>query len=238
MNKIQFFDTLRFMSIDVIKNNIGASAAALVEPGMVVGLGTGSTAAYFVKHLIERCRQGLKIHAIASSQAISVQAAKGGIPLLDPHAVSSLDLTIDGADEIDALKQMIKGAGGALVREKILASMSREMIVIVDESKLVAQLGKAKLPVEVIPFGHLATLHHIQKLGLKATLRKAADNSPFITDNGNYIYDIYFEAPRSHPEQDHETLIRLPGVVDTGFFFHLAGRVIIGFFDGQIVTRN
>ena len=225
------------MSIDVIKSNIGAAAAALVESGMVVGLGTGSTAACFVKHLIERCRHGLKIHAIASSQAISSLAAQGGIPLLDPHQVSSLDLTIDGADEVDSLKQMIKGAGGALVREKILASMSREMVVIVDESKLVAQLGKAKLPVEVIPYGHLATLHHIQKLGLKAVLRKMANNTPLITDNGNYIYDIHFDAPRSHPEQDHEALIRLPGVVDTGFFFHLAGRIIIGFFDGQIVIR-
>ncbi len=225
------------MSIDAIKNNVGAAAAALIEPGMVVGLGTGSTAAYFVKHLIERCRGGLKIHAIASSQAISDQAAKGRIPLLDPHQVSELDLTIDGADEVDSLKQLIKGAGGALVREKILASMSKEMIVIVDESKLVSQLGKAKLPVEVIPFGHKATLDHIQKLGLKAMLRMDAAKKPFVTDNGNYIYDIHFEAPLSHPERDHENLIRLPGVVDTGFFFHLAGRIIIGFFDGQIVVR-
>lgn len=225
------------MSIDAIKNNVGQAAAALVEPGMVVGLGTGSTAAYFVKHLIERCRKGLKVHAIASSQAIAAQAAQGGIPLLDPHQVSSLDLTVDGADEIDTLKQMIKGAGGALVREKILAGMSREMIVIVDESKLVSQLGKAKLPVEVIPFGHLATQCHIQKLGWKATLRTDREKKPFVTDNGNYLYDIHFDHPRSHPEKDHETLISLPGVVDTGFFFHLAGRVIIGFFDGQIVVR-
>ena len=111
------------------------------------------------------------------------------------------------------------------------------MIVIVDESKLVAQLGKAKLPVEVIPFGHTATLHHIQKLGFQATLRLDAAKKPFVTDNGNYIYDIHFETLRSHPERDHENLIRLPGVVDTGFFFHLAGRIIIGFFDGQIVVR-
>lgn len=225
------------MSIEAIKNDVGLAAAALVEPGMVVGLGTGSTASFFVKHLIERCRQGLKIHAIASSQAISAQAAKGGIPLLDPHQVSSLDLTVDGADEIDPQKRMIKGAGGALVREKILASMSREMIVIADESKLVRELGKAKLPVEVIPFGHAATRHHIEKLGLKATLRADREKNPFVTDNGNYIYDIHFDSLRSHPEKDHETLINIPGVVDTGFFFNLAGRIIIGFFDGQIVVR-
>jgi ribose 5-phosphate isomerase A len=219
-----------------IKDEIGKEAAKCVREGMIVGLGSGSTATRFIHHLAKRCAQGLNIRAVASSKTSSDLAAELGIPLVSIDDIGTIDLTIDGADQIDPQKQMIKGLGGALVREKILASMSHEMIVIVDESKLVPHLGKI-LPVEVIPFGHLATFHKLKKLGYQGQWRKKANGSYFVTDNGNLIFDIHFAGVRDNPKLDHEAIIQLPGIVDTGFFFNLAGRVIVGFFDGQIVTK-
>ncbi|SRR5581483_2315365 len=225
------------MSIDAIKKAVGYKAAELVENRMCIGLGTGTTAFYFIERLGQRCREGLKIQAVSSSTRSLEQAKKEGIPLLDIDATTTLDLTVDGADEIDPLKRMIKGAGGALVREKILAAMSREMVVIVDEKKLVSSLGKCKLPVEILPFAKTATLHHIQKAGYHGEFRKKSDGDAYVTDNNNLIIDIQFDSSRENPEEDHETLIRIPGVVDTGFFFNLAGRVIVGFTDGQVVIK-
>ena len=223
------------------KDNAGKAAAELVKTGMKVGLGTGSTAAYFITHLIERCQQGLKIQAVATSQQSWDQAAAGGIPMLDINLdinkVTTLDLTVDGADEIDAQKRMIKGGGGALLREKIIASISKEMIVIIDESKEVKHLGKCALPVEIIPFAHHATIAQLKKLGYKGKLRKTTKNQPFITDNNNYIYDIELHHPCSNPEDDDHKIRNVPGVVTTGFFFNLAGRVIVGFDDGHIEIR-
>jgi ribose 5-phosphate isomerase A len=220
------------------KRKAGYAAAELIENGMTVGLGSGSTASFFIERLAERCREGLRVSAAASSHSSLQQARAGGIPLLDPQDAIHLDVTVDGADEIDAFKRMIKGRGGALVRERILASMSKEMIVVVDESKLAPLLGASPLPVEIIPFGRAFTLHKLENLGYKGTVRIAPNGGPFVTDNGNWIIDIHFDAPRKDPERDHERILNVPGVVDTGFFFHLAGRVIIGFFDGQIVTRE
>ncbi len=224
--------------MDAIKKAVGCKAAEFVENGMRIGLGTGSTAFYFIERIIERCKEGLKVHAVASSSSSLEQARKGNVPLLDIDHVTSLDLTVDGADEIDPKKRMIKGAGGALVREKIVASMSRELIVIADESKLVPALGKCKLPVEIIPFAKAATVHHIHKAGYKGEFRKSPDGNLYVTDNGNLIYDIQFNNPRQQPEKDHETLIHIPGVVDTGFFFNLAGRMVIGFLDGQVIVKD
>jgi ribose 5-phosphate isomerase A len=225
------------MTKESIKKAVGYQAAELIQDGMRVGLGTGSTAFFFIERLIQRCKEGLKVHTAASSQHSFQQARNGGIPLLDINNLTTLDVTVDGADEIDPKKRMIKGGGGAHVREKILATMSHELIIIVDESKLVPELGTCKLPVEVLPFAHRATLHRIEKAGYKGTFRTASDGSLFVTDNHNLIVDIEFEKTRNQPEDDHEILIHLPGVVDTGFFFNLAGRVIIGFFDGQIVIK-
>jgi ribose 5-phosphate isomerase A len=225
------------MSTDTIKKAVGYRAAELIENGMLVGLGTGSTVHYFIERLIEKCKAGLKIQAIASSNQSLKQAKQGGIPLLDIDKAVSLDITVDGADEIDPQKRMIKGGGGALVREKIVAAMSKEMIVIVDEKKLVPALGERKLPVEIIPFAKNSILHHIEKAGYKGAFRKNTDGSTYVTDNGNFIVDIHFDSPREKPELDHETLIHIPGVVDTGFFFNLAGRVIVGFADGQVVVK-
>ncbi len=222
---------------DLAKKAVANTAAEFVEDGMLVGLGSGSTAQFFIERLAKRCKEGLSIKAVASSKTSGVLAKKHGIPLIDIEKISTLDLTVDGADEIDSEKRMIKGGGGAFVREKIVAAMSREMVVIVDESKLVPQLGTRKLPVEVLPFAHNATAHHLAKGGYKGSWRKNPDGSHYITDNQNLIFDIQFDEPCSGPEKEHDALLRIPGVIDTGFFFNLAGRVIIGFFDGQIVIQ-
>jgi ribose 5-phosphate isomerase A len=226
------------MSIEMVKKKVGTAAADLIESGMVVGLGTGSTAFYFIEELGRRCKQGLDIRAVSSSLQSLKQAQAGGIPLADIQQIEKIDIVVDGADEIDPLKRMIKGGGGAHVREKIVASMSREMVVIIDEGKLVSKLGKRPLPVEIIPFAPKATESKLEKLGYKGSWRQTAEGKPYITDNGNYILDIHFDQLRDHPEKDHEAILHVPGVVDTGFFFDLAGRIIVGFFDGQIVIRD
>ncbi len=225
------------MSTNAIKKAVAYKAAELIENGMHIGLGTGSTVFFFIERLIQRCKDGLKIRAIASSEQSFRQAKAGNISLLDIDTVTALDLTVDGADEIDPQKRMIKGGGGAHVREKIVATMSREMIVIIDESKLVTTLGKHNLPVEILPFARNAILHHISKAGYKGEFRRKIDGNLFVTDNGNLLIDIHFDTLRKNPEQDHEALLHMPGVVDTGFFFNLAGRVIIGFADGQVVIK-
>ncbi len=225
------------MHREEIKKSVGYKAAELVQDGMIVGLGTGSTAFYLIERLIQRCQEGLKIKAVASSTRSYSQAASGKIPLIEINEISQIDLTLDGADQIDSQKRMIKGAGGALVREKIVAAMSQEMIILIDESKLVSKLGRCKLPVEIIPFALKSTLHHMQKAGYQGSLRCDKNSQLYVTDNGNHIADIDFKDLREDPERDHETLIHIPGVVDTGFFFHLAGRVVVGFFDGQVVIK-
>lgn len=221
-----------------LKQIAGYKAAEFIKSGMVVGLGTGSTAKYFIERLIQRCKTevGFSIKTVASSYASLKLAEEGNLPILDINTLHSIDITVDGADEIDEQKRMIKGGGGALLREKIVASMSREMIVIVDESKKTSFLGKKKLPVEVIPFAHMATLYKIQKLGLKAEFRRKDSSSDYyITDNGNYIIDIHFADLLMNPEKEHIRLKEIPGVVETGFFFHLAGRVITAYSDGQLI---
>lgn len=218
----------------VAKKAAGKAAADLVQEGMLVGLGTGSTAAFFIEALGKRCQEGLKISAVATSQASARQAQLLGIPLKDSADVVLLDVTIDGADEIDHHKNMIKGGGGALLREKLLALASREMIVIVDETKLVDQLGDVAVPVEIIPFLYHSTLQHLDHLGYQGTLRCNRDDTLFITDNGNYIFDIVYKEPILDPVQQHEHLRKIPGVIETGFFFGIAGRVVIGYEDGFV----
>jgi ribose 5-phosphate isomerase A len=221
--------------MEACKKAAAEKAISFIKDGMTVGLGTGTTTFYFIEKLIEKCREGLKIQAVASSQRSLDQARAGHIPLIDINLLKSLDIYVDGADEIDPDKKMIKGGGGALVREKITASMSQEILIIVDESKLVQKLGKCPLPVEIIPFGYTATLHKLQLLGYSGNLRRNPNNSLYITDNHNLIYDVHLTTP--HPEMDHEQIRSVPGVVDTGFFFDFSGRIIVGFLDGTIVIQ-
>jgi len=226
------------MTQDSIKRSIGKKAASLVENGMLVGLGTGSTAKHFIDELIDRTKEGLKITAVSSSIRSLEQAKAGGIPIVDMDQVTHIDLTVDGADEIDPQNRMIKGGGGALVREKILATASKKIIIIVDESKLVDVLGKFGLPLEILPFGLNSTLYHIQQLGYVGKIRTQDDGSKYITDNGNYIFDIHSPTSFADPEFDHDRLVRQAGVVDTGFFFNLPLKALVGFADGTMHFRD
>lgn len=164
------------LSKDDVKRAVGYRAADMIENGMRVGLGSGSTAHFFIERLIQRCQEGLRIEAIASSRASSDLAKRGNIPLIDPSKVHSLDIVVDGADEIDPQKRMIKGGGGAHVREKIIANMSREMIVIVDESKCVPALGTRNFPLSSSPLAFLQPSITSKKQGIEAVFAKRKKN--------------------------------------------------------------
>lgn len=216
----------------------GKKAAELIENGMVVGLGTGSTARCFIDALAARCHSGLKVAAVATSQESERQARLAGIPIADLDQLETIDIDIDGADEIDSKKRMIKGGGGALFREKIIAGMSKEMLVIIDSSKQVEALGAFPLPVEISLFAHQATLKQIRDLGYRGSIRKNSKGKHFITENQNLIFDIELAFPCHHPEEIEDKLIRIPGVISTGFFIGYAGRVIVGYEDGSTITRS
>jgi len=215
------------------KKAAGEKAAELVEDRSVVGLGTGSTAHFFIRALINRCEKGLQIRAVSSSEASAKQARDGGIEIIDLNDVEKIDVTVDGADEIDPEKRMIKGGGGALLREKMVANASDEMIVVVDDSKVVDKLGAFPLPVEVNPFGYKLTERMIEREGFTSRLRVREDQI-YKTDNGNYILDLEFAHLSKEPEELDEILKSIPGVLETGFFFGLAGRVIVGDREGKV----
>lgn len=225
------------MSNDNAKRAAGYKAAELVEDGMKVGLGTGSTAYYFIEKLIERCKKGLKVEAIATSKKSSAQAKAGGIPLIDPKELTYLDIDVDGADEIDHHKQMIKGGGGALFREKIIASAAKEMIVVIDESKLVEKLGAHPLPIEITPYGYPSIVEKLKRLGLQGKLRKDGEVF-YLTDNGNMILDARIEKLDEDLNSLDRKILRIPGVIESGFFWNLAGRVVIGYNDGNAEIKD
>lgn len=221
-------------SAEIGKKAAAEAAVEFVQEGMLLGLGTGSTVHFFIQRLAERCKEGLRISAVSSSLRSEHLAKSLGIPIVAMDTLDSLDMTVDGADEIDETKAMIKGGGGALLREKIVASMSKEMVVIVDSSKCVKTLGTHFcLPVEVLQFGWRATLAHLNKLHLVGQLRQK-DNSLYITDNGNYIYDIHHESLKGNLKALNSEILSIPGVIETGFFFNLAGRVIVGDSHGNV----
>ena len=225
------------MSAELWKRQAAERALGYVKSGMRLGLGTGSTAAIFVELLGERVRGGLDIIGIPTSEATRLLAERLGIPLTTLEATPRLDLTIDGADEIDGELRLIKGGGGALLREKIVASTSAQMIVIADASKLVARLGRFPLPVEVVAFGLRSTKMHIAEQAEDAgclgtiTQRMLAGGVPFVTDNGNYILDCAF-AGIPEPELLADSLGVIPGVVEHGLFLGLADIAIVAGEDG------
>lgn len=225
------------MTQDELKRQAAEAAVAAVEDGMVLGLGTGSTAAIAVDLLGERVRGGLRIVGVPTSERTAAQARALGIEVATLGDHPSLDLTIDGADEVHTgTLDLIKGLGGALVREKIVAAASRRMIVIVDESKLVPRLGGVRLPVEVVRFGWQATLRHLQAAGVDPVLRGGAD-APFVTDNGNHILDCKFAI--DDPASADARLHAVPGVVMTGLFIGIATRIIAGTDNGpRILDRT
>ena len=220
---------------DRLKQAAGEAAAALVEDGMVVGLGTGSTAAFAVAALGRRVAEGLRIVGIPTSERTAAQARELSIPLSDFAQHTSIDLTIDGADEAEnGTLNLIKGLGGALLREKIVASASRHLVIIADGSKRVNRLGgKAALPVEIVPFGWQATAAALTRLELRPALRRTTGGDPFETDGGHYILDC-----RTGPIDDADALARridqTVGTVEHGLFLGLASLVLIATPEGVV----
>jgi len=214
------------------KEIAGAKAAEHVKDGMIVGLGSGSTAAWATKKIGEMVKEGLQIRAIPTSEETRELAEELEIPLTSLSEVNHIDLTIDGADEVDEDLNLIKGGGGALVREKIVAHESKRLIIVVDESKLVKKLGDFPLPVEVVHFGCEKTLINLEKLECQARLRKEGDKI-FNTDNDNFIIDCNFEVIED-PKKLNTTINILPGVVETGLFIQMADEVIVGYESGEV----
>jgi ribose 5-phosphate isomerase A len=222
------------VSADLAKMNAAAAALDFVKDGMVLGLGTGSTSAHFIRLLGERVRQGLRLIGVPTSESTRLLAEQLGVPLVDVDHVTRIDLDIDGADEIDPEFRLIKGGGGALLREKIVAASSNQMIVIADESKAVEVLGAFPLPIEVTQFGFAMSAARIFEAlretgcaGSEVKLRENARGKPFITDGGNIILDAHaMRIP--DPKALGEALKRIPGVVEHGLFIGLARTIILG----------
>jgi ribose 5-phosphate isomerase A len=223
------------------KREAARRALALVRPGMKLGLGSGTTARHFVDLVGEQVKGGLDVVCVATSEATQTQAKALGIPLSTVDDLPELDLTVDGADEIDPQLQLIKGGGGALLREKIVAAASKRMAVIVDSTKLVRVLGAFPLPVEVVPFGLAATRGHIEHalagLDLAGQIRLRGGSAPFVTDGGHYILDCSLRAI-DQPERLGESLSMIPGVVEHGLFIGFARTAFIAGAEGVQVLGD
>lgn len=211
------------------KQLAGEKACEYVKDGMVVGLGTGSTVFYTIQKLGELVKEGLRISCVSTSKVSTILAKELGIPVNDFGLVKYVDLTIDGADEVDDHFDGIKGGGGALLYEKLVAESSKEIIWIVDEKKLVKKLGKFPLPVEVVPFAKEKLYTIFDELGFRPAYRMKND-SLFITDGGNNIIDLHL-GEIEFPLDLHKNLKLMPGVVETGLFINMADRVIVGYED-------
>jgi ribose 5-phosphate isomerase A len=212
------------------KREAAQRALELVRPGMKLGLGTGTTARQFVDLVGQQVKNGLDIVCVATSEATEAQARALGVRLSTLDDLVELDLTVDGADEIDPKLRLIKGGGGALLREKIVAAASKRMAVIADSTKLVPRLGAFPLPIEVVPFGLGATRRHIERafaeLGLAGPIRLRGGSAPFVTDGGHYILDCSLGVI-DDPERTDKILSLIPGVVEHGIFVGLARTAII-----------
>ncbi|WP_342555390.1 ribose-5-phosphate isomerase RpiA [Paenibacillus sp. FSL R7-0652] len=215
-----------------LKQIAAEHAASYVEDGMKVGLGTGSTAYYAICRIGERVREGLNIQAVATSEASDKLAREWGIPIIPFDQIGRLDLTIDGADEVDPDFNLIKGGGGALLREKIVAANSDKLIIVADGSKAVHKLGRFPLPVEVVPFASEWTFQALETMGCQPQWRMDGQER-YLTDNGNLIADCHLEAI-DHAEELNVQLNMLPGVVDNGLFVNMANIVVIAKEDGSI----
>lgn len=232
------------MAKDDAKRNAAAAAMDFVEDGMILGLGTGSTAAFFVEFLADEVADGLFVRGVPTSEATRRLAETHGIPLLPVEQVERIHLTVDGADEVDPSANLIKGGGAALLREKIIANASDHMVVIADSNKAVEQLGQFPLPVEVTPFGFTITAKKVydalKETGVKkpnVKLREhASGSSPLVTDGGNYILDCSCGII-PNPVATSHALSSIPGVVDHGLFLGMARTVIFGDDDGAEVLE-
>jgi ribose 5-phosphate isomerase A len=221
---------------DALKREVAAEAAAMVENGMVVGLGTGSTAAFFIACLIERAAKGLRIQCIPTSERSAAQARAGGLPVVGFDTQTSIDVCVDGADEIkrDNL-DLIKGLGGALFREKIVASAAKRLVIIADAEKMVDWLGtKTAVPVEVTRFGWELTRLRLGRLAETVERRALPDGEAYVTDGGNYIVDCAFGSIADAADLNRQVL-SIVGVVETGLFTGMANLALVA--DGNGITR-
>jgi len=224
-------------STNFSKQKAGEYAATLIEDGITVGIGTGSTVYFFIYALAKRIKEGLQVTGVTTSSQSQQLATELGIHLMDLNDVQQIDITVDGADEIDKDLQLIKGGGGALLQEKIVAAASKKLVIIADESKLVNQLGKFPLPVEVIPFGWKQTMKQIQELGCEKIILRSKEQQTFVSDQGHYILDCYFEKIANAVSLNQQLNI-IPGVVENGLFINMANSAIIAYSDGSIKTIN
>jgi ribose 5-phosphate isomerase A len=209
--------------VEAQKKAAAERALDLVLPGTTIGLGSGTTARYFIEGLGDRVRRGLNVRAVVTSLESERLARAGGITLVE-RIDGSLDLAVDGADEIDPSLNCLKGRGGALTREKIVAHASRRFVLIADESKLVPRLGRGAVPIEILPFLWDATSHAIERLGGRPQLR-TGDGSPYKTDNGNFIVDTSFDTVDARLAG---AIRAIPGVLEHGLFFGIARCAIVG----------
>jgi ribose 5-phosphate isomerase A len=222
------------MSNDQAKQAAARASLQFVKEGQVVGLGTGSTAKFFIELLGEEVKKGLQIRAIASSIRSQEQALQLGIPITTFHECQQIDVTVDGADEVDPQLRLIKGGGGALLREKIVASATKQFIIIVDKTKRVPILGKFPLPVEVIKFARPLIEKEIAALGATVDLRLGTGGQPYLTDENNYILDCCFgQIPNA--DALARQLSDMPGVVEHGLFIGMTSLVLVA--DGSEVRE-
>jgi ribose 5-phosphate isomerase A len=213
------------------KGEAGIRAAEIIRPGMVLGLGTGSTVAFFLDALGARFQKGELpgIVGVPTSVRTEVHAQELGIPLRSLEEVGKLDVTVDGADEVAPNLDLVKGLGGALLREKMVAQATRHLVIIVDTGKIVDRLGtRSPIPIEVVPFGWGAHLPFLQDLGGEARLREDADGSPYLTDNQNYILDCFFTDGVPKPIALEEALRERAGIVESGLFLGMAQEILVG----------
>lgn len=212
------------------KKIAGEAAKEYVRDGMTLGLGTGSTAFYVIQAVGKLVSEGMDIRAVSTSKATEDQALELGITLLSIDEVEYIDLTIDGVDEVDQHFNAIKGGGGALYREKVVASISKEVIWVMDDSKLVESIGHFPLPVEIAQFGHRQVIRRLETLGFSPVLRQKEDTN-FVTDNGNYIVDLHFGGPID-VEYVRSALSDVIGVLEHGLFLKMCDRLLVGYDDG------
>lgn len=217
-------------TIHDFKSMAGRDAAGSVESGMRVGLGTGSTVAHFLLHLGDRIAGGELSDVVGVPTSIRTETAalELGIPLGTLGELGALDLTVDGADEVDPRLNLIKGLGGAMLREKMVAQASRRMLAIVDDTKLVGRLGeRAPVPVEVIPFEYASHMPWLERMGAEPVVRRNEDGSRYLTDNGNFVIDCHFAGGIPDPRAFDGALARRAGVVESGLFLQMADEAVV-----------
>jgi len=220
------------LSPNEIKQKVGLEAVNLIQENMVVGLGSGSTVFYFITALAEKIRTGFKCTAVPTSEQTRLLAEKNGFNLVTLNEVDFIDLTIDGADEIDHQLRLIKGGGAALLQEKMVAAASKKLVIIADNTKLVSKLGHFPLPIEVIPYGWKQVQQKIREIYKIETQIRTKNNDLTVTDHGHYILDCYFNEIQNPPALN-TNLHAIPGVVETGLFINMASEAIIGIADGS-----